>query len=135
MTEALLQQGYLVAGFDLAGNNLINLQQSYPNQLMYFKTDVTKDLEIRESVEVVIDKWGKVDILVNNACLAIFSPFEQKAIEDTKREFEVNYFGCCQPGGSIVDVCGGYRRWCRRAASLLSGVAGKDEPYDGPGSA
>jgi NAD(P)-dependent dehydrogenase (short-subunit alcohol dehydrogenase family) len=37
---------------------------------------------------------GAHDILVNNACLAIFSPFEEKLLEDPRREFEVNYFGC-----------------------------------------
>ena len=93
MTEALLQLGYLVAGFDLANDNLISLQQSFPENLMLCKTDVTKDVEINDSVKTVIDKWEKVDILVNNACLAVFSLFEQKDIEDTKREFDVNYFG------------------------------------------
>ena len=93
MTEGLLQQGYFVAVFDLADDNAIDLYQSFPNKLMFCKTDVTNDLEVTESVKTVVDKWGKVDILVNNACLAIFTPFEQKDIDDTKREFDVNYFG------------------------------------------
>ncbi|MDW7675343.1 MAG: SDR family NAD(P)-dependent oxidoreductase, partial [Bacillota bacterium] len=93
MTEALLKQGYFVAGFDLEGDKLIVFQQSFPNKIMFYKTDVTKDVKVNESVKAVIDRWGKVDILVNNACLAIFSPFEQKDIEDTKLEFDVNYFG------------------------------------------
>lgn len=93
MSESLLENGYLVAGFDLSGDNLENLYQSYPNQILFCKTDVTKDLEIAESVNQVITKWGQIDILVNNACLAIFAPFEEKKIEDTIREFDVNYFG------------------------------------------
>ncbi len=93
MTEGLLQQGYFVAVFDLADDNVIGLHQFFPNKLMFCKTDVTNDSEVTESVKTVVDKWGKVDILVNNACLAIFTPFEQKDIDDTKREFDVNYFG------------------------------------------
>ncbi len=34
-----------------------------------------------------------MDILVNNACLALFTRFEDRSVEDIRREFEVNYFG------------------------------------------
>jgi NAD(P)-dependent dehydrogenase (short-subunit alcohol dehydrogenase family) len=37
--------------------------------------------------------WVSVDILINNACLALFTPFEQRSIDDIRREFEVNYYG------------------------------------------
>lgn len=93
MAQALLKQDYLVAAFDLTDDNLIRLQQAFPSQLLFCKTDVTNELEIKDAVKKVIEKWGQIDILVNNACLAIFCPFEQRNIEDTRREFEVNYFG------------------------------------------
>lgn len=31
---------------------------------------------------------------MNNACLAVFSPFEEKSLIDTRRAFEVNILGC-----------------------------------------
>ena len=36
---------------------------------------------------------GGIDILIYNACLALFIPFEERSLDDTRREFEVNYFG------------------------------------------
>jgi len=57
--------------------------------------------------------------LVSNACLAIFGPFEEKDLELTRREFEVNYFGYihmiksvlphmkAQGGGTIYNVSSG----------------------------
>lgn len=36
---------------------------------------------------------GGVDVLINNACLALFIPFEERCLDDIRREFEVNYFG------------------------------------------
>jgi NAD(P)-dependent dehydrogenase (short-subunit alcohol dehydrogenase family) len=93
MAKTLLQQNYFVAAFDLEGDNLTGIRQIFPDKLMFCRTDVTNDLEVTESVQTVVNKWGKVDILVNNACLAIFTSFEQKDIDDTKREFDVNYFG------------------------------------------
>ena len=42
--------------------------------------------------------------MVNNACLAIFAPFEQKSLADTRREFEVNYFGMLNMIQSVLPV-------------------------------
>lgn len=40
----------------------------------------------------IIRQWG-VDILINNACLALYTPFDERTLDDIRREFEVNYFG------------------------------------------
>lgn len=44
-------------------------------------------------MESVIQKWGRIDIVVNNAALAIFKRFEERTIDETRCEFDVNYFG------------------------------------------
>ncbi|MHB1418379.1 MAG: SDR family NAD(P)-dependent oxidoreductase [Bacillota bacterium] len=93
MSEALLRQGYCVAGFDITSDHLIKLQSSFVDNLLFCKTDVTNDTDVLESVRTVSEKWGQIDVLVNNACLVIFAPFNEKDIKDTQREFEVNYFG------------------------------------------
>lgn len=93
LAKALLEDGYLVAGFDVETDHLDELQKAHSNSLLVCKTDVTKDAEVNGSVQSVIQRWGKIDILVNNACLALFSPFDEKEIEQTRREFEVNVFG------------------------------------------
>ncbi len=85
MAKALEKMGDHVACFDLTGDNL--------NGMNYYRTDVTDPDLVNKSVSSVLSEWGRIDILVNNACIAIFSPFECKSIEDTRREFEVNYYG------------------------------------------
>jgi short-subunit dehydrogenase len=37
--------------------------------------------------------WGGVDVLVNNACLALFKPFLDRSLVEIRQEIEVNYFG------------------------------------------
>jgi NAD(P)-dependent dehydrogenase (short-subunit alcohol dehydrogenase family) len=85
LAKALASHGDRVACFDLSGENL--------EDLFFVPCDVTDPAQVRSSVEQVTAKWHRVDILVNNACIAIFSPFESKVLTDTRREFEVNYFG------------------------------------------
>lgn len=124
MASALLDEGYRVAAFDLAGDNLEELQKSFPDNLLFCKTDVTQDPEVRESVEKVIQKWGQIDILVNNACLAIFAPFEMKDIEDTRREFEVNYFGYVRMINAVLPYMKARRKGIIHNVSSGVGITG-----------
>jgi NAD(P)-dependent dehydrogenase (short-subunit alcohol dehydrogenase family) len=54
---------------------------------------VTQPQQILKVIDEVVLKWGRVDVLINNACLALFIPFEERSMDDIRREFEVNYFG------------------------------------------
>jgi len=85
LTKALAARGSRVAGLDLSVENLAGLNS--------FVCDVTDPRQVETVVASVIQTWGRIDILVNNACLAFYSPFEEKSIADTRREFEVNYYG------------------------------------------
>lgn len=93
ITKSLLEDGFRVAAFDLTGENLSSLEGTYPNRLGFYRCDVTDAVQIRASVESVVQQWSRIDVLVNNACLAIFAPLGQRTLDDTRREFEVNYFG------------------------------------------
>ena len=89
MTKSLLRMGDRIVALDLS---LENLPIEIPN-LLPFICDVTDPTRIGFVMDEVVSRLGGVDILINNACLALFIPFEQRTIEDTRREFEVNYFG------------------------------------------
>lgn len=89
VTRSLLEMGDYVAALDLETDNL---DQTHPN-LLSLRCDVTQLQQIQSAVDEVLGKWGGIEILINNACLALFIPFEQRSLDDIRREFEVNYFG------------------------------------------
>lgn len=93
MTKTLLADGYRVAALDLTTENLESLHVEYPNQLMAQVCDVSNENQVRAAVDSVIQKWMQIDIVVNNAALAIFKRFEERTLDETRREFEINYFG------------------------------------------
>ncbi|MGD2148741.1 MAG: SDR family NAD(P)-dependent oxidoreductase, partial [Anaerolineae bacterium] len=41
----------------------------------------------------VVQLWGRVDVVVNNACVCVFSPCVDRTSEDMRQESEVHYFG------------------------------------------
>jgi NAD(P)-dependent dehydrogenase (short-subunit alcohol dehydrogenase family) len=66
---------------------------------MAVKCDVSKKEEVEEMVRKTIEKWGRVDVLVNNAAISQFKPFLEMTEEDWDRTMDINlkgYFLCAQ---------------------------------------
>ncbi|SFR56541.1 Short-chain dehydrogenase [Halogeometricum rufum] len=93
LLASLLDDGYRVAGLDVATDELESLREARPDRVDVRDCDVTADDDVRAAMDAVVDRWGRVDVLVNNAAVFTFGPFEAQTLDDTRREFEVNYFG------------------------------------------
>jgi NAD(P)-dependent dehydrogenase (short-subunit alcohol dehydrogenase family) len=68
-------------------------------EALAIKCDVTQKEEVDNMVKVAVGKWGKVDILINNAGIAQFFPFLEMKEEDWDRTININlkgYFLCAQ---------------------------------------
>ena len=89
VTQSLLELGDCVAALDLSVENLDPTQPA----LLPFRCDVTQPEQIQTVIDKVLVQWGSIDILINNACLALFLPFEKRSLQEFRCEFEVNYFG------------------------------------------
>lgn len=90
---ALLELGHKVALIDINIENAQKLDNQDSFNLLVYKCDVRIEKEINLTVESIIKTWGRIDVLVNNAALAIFKPFEDKPLSETHDEFDINYFG------------------------------------------
>ncbi len=93
LCAALLELGHRVAGLDISGDRAPALQAEFLESYYFSPCDVTNREQVNAAVQAVLDRWGRIDILVNNACLAVFQPFVERPEDETRREFEVNYFG------------------------------------------
>src|SRR5579862_4481372 len=56
-------------------------------------TDVTRADDVQRLVDAAVEKFGRIDVLVNNAGLMPSSPLERRKIEDWDRMIDVNIKG------------------------------------------
>ena len=88
--QYLIEKGHIVYGGDI----LIE-ENLYLNDIggVALVMDVTKQDHVDSAINQVIAEQGRIDVLVNNAGIAVGSAIEDVSMEDALYQFEVNLFG------------------------------------------
>jgi NAD(P)-dependent dehydrogenase (short-subunit alcohol dehydrogenase family) len=100
--EALVQGYNVVAAARKIEEAELNLG-SHPN-LLIVKLDINNDKQIEDAVKATIDKFGRIDVLVNNAGYGLLGYFEEMSEESIRRQFETNVFGTMKITRAILPV-------------------------------
>jgi short-subunit dehydrogenase len=123
LVELYLSLGAKVATCGRNYDKLYQLQQTNASKpLLIHTADVSKQDECKSFIDAVINTYGSVDILINNAGVSMRSLFEEVELDALKKVMDINFWGTvyctkfCLPfilknKGSIVGVSSiaGYR--------------------------
>lgn len=66
--------------------------------MVHLSGDVSREEDARRAVEAVLEREGRIDILINNAGFGISGAVEFTKPEEARRQMEVNFFG-------MVNMC------------------------------
>ncbi len=69
------------------------LKEEYKTETLVIKADVSDEEQVKNMVQETINKFGRIDVLINNAGIAIDKEFEDRTVEDWKKTLEVNTIG------------------------------------------
>ncbi len=84
----------MIVGRDI--NALKSAQQEIKNigvECEYFVGDVSDEKFAHDAVKKIEEKFGKIDHLINNAGLGIFSKIADAKLEDFKKQVDANLYG------------------------------------------
>jgi NAD(P)-dependent dehydrogenase (short-subunit alcohol dehydrogenase family) len=88
--EVLAGRGYTLAIIDLHEPALTVRSISNPERVMGYAGDITREDTVAEFARCVFDRFGRADVLVNNAGISLICPAEQTSVADYRRVLEVN---------------------------------------------
>ena len=86
----LKKKGFIVYG---AARRLDRLAKLKESGIKIIALDVTDEESMVNCVNEILDKEGRIDILINNAGYGSFGAIEDVSMEEAKRQMEVNIFG------------------------------------------
>jgi NAD(P)-dependent dehydrogenase (short-subunit alcohol dehydrogenase family) len=113
----------------LDGQNAVNAVEQAGTQAIFVKTDVSNEEDCHALAKATVDKFGKIDILINNAAVfgnIILKPLTEVSSKEFKKVIDINISGpfhCIkavlpymkEKGGKIINIS---------SASILEGVPG-----------
>lgn len=92
LASELIQQNDSVAATARNVEQITELVEGH-DQAIALKLDVTNKEQVREAVEQTIKKFGRIDVLVNNAGYGYFGAVEESDEEAVRKLFETNFWG------------------------------------------
>ncbi|MBQ7880761.1 MAG: glucose 1-dehydrogenase [Clostridia bacterium] len=69
---------------------------------MLYKADVADEVQVEQMVNVALKTFGRIDVLVNNAGVALSKLFQQTTPSEVAKVFGVNTFGVINLGRAVV---------------------------------
>ena len=83
----------LDAGFTVYGTSRKAVAGEERDEVVFLPLDVTDDQSVAGAVREVLDRSGRIDVLVNNAGFGVAGAAEESSVEQARALFETNLFG------------------------------------------
>jgi 2-hydroxycyclohexanecarboxyl-CoA dehydrogenase len=136
---ALAKQGHRVAVLDILAQNAEGVKreiEALGGEALALKVDLTSCREVQEAISEVIEKFGQVDVLVNNAGWDRLEPFLESEPATWEKIIAINYkavlYTCkfvlphmvARGSGKIVNIASDAGRVGSSGESVYSGTKG-----------
>jgi len=104
LAKQVLALGYKagVASRDI--KDVEDIVKQYPETSIAITLDVTKHSHINDAIKQITEIFGRVDVLVNNAGIGYFGSVEASDDHETRRMFDINFFGLANMTKAVLPL-------------------------------
>ncbi|QDL38704.1 SDR family NAD(P)-dependent oxidoreductase [Rhodoferax sediminis] len=122
---AALKAGDRVAA---TGRNLDKLRKAFAglggDNLALVQLDISQAQQAQAAVDGALKRFGRIDVLVNNAGYSLLGNFEELAVEDIESQFATNFYGAVHLMRAVLPVMRQQRAGRILNVSSLAGLVG-----------
>ena len=99
-----LQQGYQVAVTSRNTDDVKDIVAQFPERAVAIQLDVTNATEVTTAIKQAQERFGRIDVLVNNAGIGYFGAIEESEEAEYRRMFEINFFGLAAVTNAVLPI-------------------------------
>jgi NAD(P)-dependent dehydrogenase (short-subunit alcohol dehydrogenase family) len=100
---------------------LVDLVEKYGDQVRNAPLDVADEAAACAAVQVAMDAFGRLDVVVNNAGFGDIAPFEQMSLDRFKALIDTNFYGVVYMTRAALPVMRKQRSGCILQISSVGG--------------
>jgi NAD(P)-dependent dehydrogenase (short-subunit alcohol dehydrogenase family) len=104
LAQLVLKAGQQVVVTARKVSDIQDFAATYPSTALVLPLDVTKPTEIETAVKQAHEKFGRIDVLVNNAGIGYFGAIEESEDVEIRRMFEINFFGLANMTKAVLPL-------------------------------
>ncbi|SRR6266508_3898776 len=104
IAEAVLASGDRLVATARDPRRLKDLVEKYGDQVRTAPLDVADEDAARAAVQVAVDAFGRLDVVVNNAGYGDIAPFEQVSSERFKALVDTNFYGVVNMTRAVLPI-------------------------------
>ena len=93
IAQAVLDRGERAAVTARNPDSVKDLVEAHPDRALGLALDVTHRGQIAAAVAATLERFGAIDVLVNNAGYGYMAALEEGEDDEVRRLFDTNYFG------------------------------------------
>lgn len=122
-TEAALGRGDTVAATVRDRSTLTDLADKFPDTLLVLDLDVTDRPAVFAAVAQAHQRFGRLDVIVNNAGYGLFGAIEEVSEQQARAQIETNLFGALWVTQATLPILRAQRGGHVLQVSSIGGVA------------
>jgi len=104
LAEQAAIAGYTVIGTVRKETQIQEIDNLVAGKTFGYLLDVNNHDNVQKAIAIVAEKYGSIDVLVNNAGYGLFGGIEEVSMQESRAQMETNFFGALAVTQAVLPI-------------------------------